>query len=279
MLGFGQMLMGAAGPLAYGAGGTDGKTTPGTYSFVVPAGKTLLKCKLWGAAGGNGIESTAKSLGGRGGYTYVEIPVTPGETLTFIIGEGGTSSGGPTIGGGGYNPYGNGGSPGGGRTAIRRGTTELATAGGGGGAGFGQSGAAAHGGHGGGTTGSGGTATSLSATPGGGGTQSAGGSAGGSSAQAGSQYQGGNSDTLGYRSGAGGGGFYGGGGAQGLGAETAGGGGGSGFVHPTLTQNGVTLQSSSAGVANDNDPDYAGGAGLSVWGQSKGGDGRLVVGW
>ena len=87
------------------------------------------RVKLWGAGGGNYY-----TTGGAGGYTEGWLRLNPGESLTVIVGQAGSRSGGSTYGGGSsaglYN------ASGGGRSAIRRGTTELATAGGGGGSGW-----------------------------------------------------------------------------------------------------------------------------------------------
>ena len=61
-----------------------------TQSFTVPAGVTKIKVKLWGAGGGGGKLSGA---GGSGGYTYIEVPVTPGEQLTLYVPRGGFGGG------------------------------------------------------------------------------------------------------------------------------------------------------------------------------------------
>lgn len=55
-------------------------------TFTVPSGVTKIKAKLWGAGGGGG---KLVGNGGGGGYTYVEIPVTPGEQLTLYVPAGG----------------------------------------------------------------------------------------------------------------------------------------------------------------------------------------------
>lgn len=128
---------------AFGATGAD-------QTFVVPTGVTSLRVKLWGAGGSGGGANGGNYVGngGGGGFTDATIAVTPGETLTLVVGRGGLTSAvdttNPVYGGGfrGGFPWTGGG---GGRTAIRRGSVELATAGGGGGGGFaGVNGGAGH---------------------------------------------------------------------------------------------------------------------------------------
>lgn len=69
--------------------------TPGTYSFVVPAGYTTITSILvgGGGGGGGGIQSGdihGGTGGGAGGIRYLQnIAVTPGETLTVVVGSGG----------------------------------------------------------------------------------------------------------------------------------------------------------------------------------------------
>lgn len=65
-------------------------TTPGTYSWTVPAGVTSISAVVIGAGGGGG-----NFAGGGGGLRYGSIPVTPGETFTITVGAfgiGGTLS-------------------------------------------------------------------------------------------------------------------------------------------------------------------------------------------
>ena len=135
--------------------------------FVVPTGVTSLSVSMWGAGGGKS--------GGSGAFVSGLLTVTPGETLTLIVGGGGgfsTGSTGNAFGGGGEGrgsvgvfTINSGG--GGGRSGIRdSGNTEVVTAGGGGGGGNSTNGAA------------GGLAVGNS-SEGGGGTQSAGGAGSG----------------------------------------------------------------------------------------------------
>ncbi len=70
--------------------------TPGSYSWVVPAGVTSVNVEVWGAGGGGGIgaatngASTGGGGGGSGGYSKSVISVTPGQTYTVVVGAGGT---------------------------------------------------------------------------------------------------------------------------------------------------------------------------------------------
>ena len=216
------------------------------FSWVVPADVTSVIFHVLGAGGGGGRTSTL--YGGGGGYATGTYAVTPGQTYSVIVGQGGSRPTGTRLSGCYYTPltYGGGGrggscyqggwssawqGSGGGRSAIRAAgsSTDLVTAGGGGGGGYGGAGGA-----GGGTTGT--------SAGGGGGTQVAGG-AGGSSANglagvAGSQYLGGNSRDEG---GGGGGGYWGGGG----GGDNTGGGGGSSYIAL------LTSGSTTAGTSRD----------------------------
>ncbi len=100
-------------------------------SFVVPSTATSLTFEVWGAGGGaGGALNFGGGSGGGGGFASAQIPVTPGETLTFVVGSGGPPGAFiPQIAGSG------GGS--GGYTAVLRGTVALLVAGGGGGGGGG----------------------------------------------------------------------------------------------------------------------------------------------
>ncbi len=239
--------------------------------------------------------------------------MTPGETLTLVVGGGGNSGGGSPstaiayggFGGGGNGYGGNGnntgnlrGGGGGGRSAILRGSTELITAGaGGGGNGTSQN----YGGAGGGDSGAAGGA-GTAGSPGGGGTQAAGGAGGN-----GSHYQDGSQDEGGFAiesGGGGGGGWYGGGAgggwtgqlpaglavqahyaprSQALGSPVyGGGGGGSGYVlNPGVTGGstspGSNGTSAGADPANTADPNYQAGIGLGGGAGAAGGNGLIVL--
>lgn len=76
-------------------------STPGTYSFTVPAGVTMVICRAEGAGGGGGGGAYHRFLGynafiasggygGAGGLVITILPVNPGETLTVVVGAKGT---------------------------------------------------------------------------------------------------------------------------------------------------------------------------------------------
>jgi hypothetical protein len=74
---------------------------PGTFPFIVPAGVTNLQVEAQAAGGGavgNGPSSNlgaSQSSGGGGGeYLTAGIVVTPGETLTVVVGAGGAGGAG-----------------------------------------------------------------------------------------------------------------------------------------------------------------------------------------
>jgi hypothetical protein len=201
-------------------------------TWVVPAGVTAATFDVYGAAGGQ-LEFNI-SPGGRGGRATATIPVTPGSTITIVVGgkgeDVGSCSSGPIKGG--FNGGGAGGESvcdgagGGGASDVRIGGNALSNrvlvAGGGGGASTANSGAPCGfrgGGPGGGLTGGDGLC---------------GGAAGGN--QNGSRGSGqlgvGSAGEFGFflGGGGGGGGYYGGaGGRSGPAPDSFGGGGGSGF--------------------------------------------------
>jgi hypothetical protein len=221
-------------------------STGTTQTWTVPAGVSSVSIKEWGAGGGGGSSNYASS-GGGGGYTFDVLPVTPGETLTIIVGSGGQAKNagqsGAFGGGGSANGY-NGGQGGGGGRSEVRGQAGTVTAGGGGGGGCTYA-AVDQAGAGGGTTGASDAQGSAA-----GGTQLAGGSGG----NPGVQYKGGDSITNAsyYVSGSGGGGWYGGGsGGAWSGTGAYSGAGGSGHLYSAIT--GTTLQGSGTTPANSGD--------------------------
>jgi gliding motility-associated-like protein len=128
-------------------------------TYTVPAGVTCIQVKMWGAGGGGGDNSNCGN-GGGGAYVEGRLPVSPGETLNIIVGQGG-AAGIQCCGGGGNNgsfimasAFGGGGrgrsddrggGGGGGYSGIFRGTISAANslaiaAGGGGGGGSGSNG-------------------------------------------------------------------------------------------------------------------------------------------
>lgn len=227
-----------------------GEAVSQTYSytgldqtFQVPANVTSMSITMKGAGGQTYASGNNGSIGGQGGLVSGTLAVTPGETLTLIVGGYVDIGTGRSYGGGGVPGSGrfsgrNGGI-GGGRSAIRRGTTELATAGGGGGSGYGSS----KGGSGGGSTGGDGVAGPGYGEPWGlGGTQTAGGTGSdGSTARQGSQFTGGDADNEKNYAGGGGAGWYGGGAGSGGGT----GGGGSSYID-NLTGSVVNMQGEGA---------------------------------
>ena len=82
--------------ISWGQGVT--QTTPGTYSYTVPAGVTSIKLEAWGGggAGGSAKNATAgkdaRGGGGAGGsYAAKIITVSPGDVISYTVGTGGTS--------------------------------------------------------------------------------------------------------------------------------------------------------------------------------------------
>lgn len=77
-------------------------TEPGTYSFVVPNGLTVINAVLIGGGGGatNVLDTSFnRSGGGGGGLRWINrLPVVPGETLEVVVGAGGVSNTHPTAG-------------------------------------------------------------------------------------------------------------------------------------------------------------------------------------
>ena len=214
-----------------------------TQTWTAPSGVTSAVFKVWGAGGGN----AGSYSGGEGGYTTGTFTVVPGRNYNIYVGNTGIGRtggwpGGGTAGSGGNNREAGGG---GGYSAVQDSTNNayLAIAGAGGGAiavganGFKGGGANGE------STGNAGYGVNT------GGSQSTGGVAnividGGSSN--GASLTGGNSSTPvsgGHAPGGGGGsGYFGGaGGASGGGAVTAGP-GGSGYVNPSYSSNGTTIQ-------------------------------------
>ena len=298
----GTWVRGSDGSTACVFNGATFNYTGAVQTFLVPAGVTQITVKAWGAGGGgymtSGIGDTtaAGAAGSGGGYATANITVTPGETLTVIVGGGGGAGIYGLIGGlGGYGGGGSGGAyqvtwiassgGGGGRSAIQRAANDLITAGGGGGGGGSYANDSMPGvsGVGGGTTGgSGGNAGTGGGGGGGGGSQSAGGSAGTSVSvvgTGGSKYAGGTAASSARPGGGGGGGYYGGGSGGGGGdgtnwASGGGGGGGSSF-----TTGGSTLSGSGSNAANTGDADYVTGVGVGGARGVAGGNGLIKISW
>ena len=101
-------------------------TTAGTHSFVVPVGVTSISAVAVGGGGGGAgamFDQGPGAGGGGGGLAYGTFTVTPGETLTIIVGNYGA---GGTFGSS-YN------GSAGGNSQVKRGSTVLLQGGGGGG--------------------------------------------------------------------------------------------------------------------------------------------------
>jgi cysteine-rich repeat protein len=98
-------------------------TSPGTFSWKVPAGVMKLSVVAVGAGGGGGGGTNGSSAGRGGGGGALAwgngVTVTPGETLTIVVGKGGSPG------------QGNGSGSAGGASEIRRGGTVLMRANGG----------------------------------------------------------------------------------------------------------------------------------------------------
>jgi hypothetical protein len=235
--------------------------------WTVPSGVYSVRVKCWGAGGGCGFVNVA---GGRGGYSQAEFSVTPGQSLTLVVGGGGRSGsiGNTALYGGGGNGKGGGGS-GGGLCSVILPSSWGIYAGGGGGTGDANTGYGGKpAGNGGGANQSGGNAESYifqEGYPGNGGiggTTSAGGSGGWNDTLAkegsvidGSFLTGGDGASYVASSGGGGAGYYGGGGG---GAPSGSGAGGSGYI-----LNGTNVLGGGGGVGGSVpyylDVDYPGG--------------------
>ena len=62
--------------------------TPGTETWIVPAGVTTIQVQAWGAGGGGALTNTSAG-GGGGGFAQSIINVTPGQSLQLVVGQGG----------------------------------------------------------------------------------------------------------------------------------------------------------------------------------------------
>ena len=68
-------------------------TTPGTYSWTVPD-FVFIVCAVCVGGGAGGGSSITSGGGGGGGLRYINfLSVTPGSTLTIVVGSGGRGSG------------------------------------------------------------------------------------------------------------------------------------------------------------------------------------------
>jgi hypothetical protein len=255
--------------------------TGANQTFSVPATTTSITVYMWGAGGGGNT-----NYGGAGAMVQGVLSVTPGETLTILVGQGGTIDGTTTFGGGGAGAgnmayggdpgigYSGNGFPqnagsGGGRSAIQRGgtdpTNDIVVAGGGGGGTYFSSD------RGGSATFSGTANPGIGGLPGLGGTQSAGGAGGGTGQYgqglSGSRGIGGNTynTNIFNGGGGGGGGYYGGGGGGTNGGDGAGGGGGSSLTSTLSLISGQSVlgfnSTNGYTAPNNTSPYYVSGVG------------------
>jgi gliding motility-associated-like protein len=257
--------------------------TGGVQTFVVPCGVSSINVKAWGAGGsGGGIDTYSGAIGGGGAFIQTTLEVTPGQTLTIIVG-GGALGGGPCLSNspGGAGGWGNGqiggarggnsgsqgcsggGGGGGGGTGIFFGATPLIVAGGGGGGSGGgnqSSGAAGGGG------GQNGFAVS-GCTPG-----LTAGNTNGNGTNGGDR---GNADGAG--GGGGGGGYVGGtGGSPPPGCDCGGCGGGGGSSYSSGTATTIT-NGSGQNPGNGTDPNLPAGIASGGISSVQGGNGYLII--
>lgn len=197
--------------LHFGTSGQTVQTVTASGTWTVPANVTSIKVEAWGGGGGGGVAFFGSGGGGGGGAykTLPSIPVTPGQTFSIVIGQGGgsgTDGGQTTFSGNGFSVVAKGG---------QAGHWDIINI-------WGNGGAGAEGDRNGGNGGSG---DSQGAGGGGGaGNNGHGGNGSNSSAGAGGS---GNPNVIPYRGGAGGGSSFLGSGTNG--AIPGGGGGGAGF--------------------------------------------------
>jgi hypothetical protein len=237
-------------------------TTAGTTSWTVPTGVTSVSAVVVGGGGGGGGHSTVNVAGsgggGGGGLRWINtLAVTPGETITVVVGAGGTGSATTTGGTGGTSSLARGASTlinatGGAGGAYTGGTTTAAAGGAGstiggniGGGNGGAGGVGVTGNDGGGGGGAGGYS-------GNGGAGNTAANVGGSAGAGGGGGGAGAADTSTQRPGGGGVGIFGQGanGTAGAATPTAGG-GGSGGAAGSLTAGGGLYGGGGGGVEDD----------------------------
>jgi uncharacterized protein YjdB len=94
-------LLGSCGPDAFATGtiivencACEEIFTEGSSDFVIPAGVTSITVEAWGGGGKGSTRSTTGSGGGGGGggYSRSLIPVSPGQTYTYVVGAGSSST-------------------------------------------------------------------------------------------------------------------------------------------------------------------------------------------
>lgn len=119
--------------------GSSNLTTAGTTSFVVPAGVYSINYTVYGAGGGSGAcnnngDGWVGGGGGAGGKSTGTLSVTPGETLTLVVGNKGYGASFRFNSSYHYNPNNStlGSGTAGTSSIIKRGATELVVSTGGG---------------------------------------------------------------------------------------------------------------------------------------------------
>ena len=246
--------------------------TGANQTFTAPQ-STYIILYMWGAGGGRSSGTGyIDNDGGAGAYITGTLTITPGETLTIIVGQGGdvnqTTTG---YGGGGPAIYALGCAAGGGRSAIQRSSNDIVVAGAGSGGGWVSGVPATWFG----TSTNGSSVNGLNG--GGGGTQLAGGAlgitSGYASGTAGSKGLGGSGSQ--YASG-GGGGYYGGGGGGVSGGNGGTGGAGSSYIDLISAATGATGSGSTA--PGSTSPYYANNAARGgISGTTRAGNGLIVI--
>ena len=68
-------------------------STPGAYSWTVPAGVSAVRARLWGGGGGGGYANNPGGAAGGGGGAYLEVgfAVADGDTISGSVAAGGTA--------------------------------------------------------------------------------------------------------------------------------------------------------------------------------------------
>ena len=270
------------------------QATGADQTFTVPAGVTKIFVKTWGAAGAGGTQGgwVYGSYGGGGGFSRGVLTVTPGETLTVVVGRGGRvnqkkddvsyGGGAPATNNDVDNRYCGGG---GGRSAVVRPAdrVQLIVAGGGGGGGSTRSvalgGKGNSGGAGGGLPGENGYSAydgkfRFGGRGGGQDLEGAGGETNGGFA---SGFDGGRPQTNSYGGGGGGGWQGGGSGAYSEPNTMGGGGGGSGYIRNASYA--LTITGTQRQCPMQDDRDYVQGVCIGGDVAKPGGDGLVVIRW
>lgn len=87
-------------PITPFANGQVGYQQSGTFNFTVPAGVVRLDVQCWGAGGGGGFTANGAGVhgggGGAGGGALKIWTVTPGDSITVVVGGGGAGVPGGT---------------------------------------------------------------------------------------------------------------------------------------------------------------------------------------